>query len=167
VLLTNRRREIMPGQHRGSNLFVWGTSNMSALAARSRFNRSQITNRPLRLRGLDGRSGSGRRRRDLIEAFADALGGSQALSEVQMIDVRRAAELVAVTEEVRAAALKQGGAAVDLHELIKLEGAADRAVRRLCLKAEGKPAAPSLAEHLAKRAAERAGARSGEPAEPA
>jgi hypothetical protein len=119
----------------------------ATIAARPSTTRSQITSRPLRLRGLDGRSGSGRRRRDLIEAFADALGGPKALSEVQMIDVRRAAELVAVAEEARAAALKQGGAAVDLHELVKLEGAADRAVRRLGIKT-GKPAGPSLAEHL-------------------
>lgn len=131
------------------------SAQSATIAARPSTARSQITNRPLRLQGLDGRSGSGRRRRDLIEAFADALGGATALSEVQMIDVRRAAELVAVAEEARAAALKQGGAAVDLHELVKLEGAADRAVRRLNIKAAGKPPAPSLPEYLARKAAER------------
>jgi hypothetical protein len=131
------------------------SAQCATIATRPATTRSQITNRPLRLRGLDGRSGSGRRRRDLIEAFAEALGGRQGLSDVRMIDVRRAAELVAVAEEARAEALKQGGASVDLNTLVKLEGMADRATRKLGIKAPDKPAAPSLAEHVARKAAER------------
>jgi tagatose-1,6-bisphosphate aldolase non-catalytic subunit AgaZ/GatZ len=118
--------------------------------------RAAITNDPRRLRGFDGRSIGGRRRRDLIDAFVAALGGAGACTDVTMVAVVRAAELTAVAEEARAAALK-GDPTVDLGSLVRIEGAADRAVRALGLKAVAAAKVPGLAEHLAKRAAERAG----------
>jgi tagatose-1,6-bisphosphate aldolase non-catalytic subunit AgaZ/GatZ len=116
--------------------------------------RAAITNGSRRLPGLDGRTAGGRRRRDLIEAFVAALGGADACSDVTMVAVVRAAELTAVAEEARAAALK-GDPTVDLGSLVRIEGAADRAVRALGLKAVVAAKAPSLQEHLAKQAAER------------
>jgi hypothetical protein len=123
-------------------------------ATRHRNVRSRATNNPRRLAGVDGRSVDGRRRRDLIEAFVAALGGWGQVDDMQLGDVRRAAELYAIAEEARSAALK--GRVVDLAALVRIEGAADRAVRRLKI-IPGSAKAPSLEEHLAKRAAERAG----------
>jgi len=45
------------------------------------------------------------RRRALIAAYSDALGGVDALSEPQKADIKKAAELVALAENCRALAL--------------------------------------------------------------
>lgn len=70
----------------------------------------------------------------------------------QLTDARRAAELTLLAERARAQALAGGGAVVDAAALVKLEGAADRAVRRLRLK-PGAVNSKTLADHLASRAA--------------
>jgi hypothetical protein len=98
--------------------------------------RAAVTNHPMRLRGLDSRSRTGRRRVDLIALYTAALGGRDRITEGQLADIVRAAELVAVAEEARFAALTKGGGAVDLAALVKIEGTADRAVRRLGIKVE-------------------------------
>jgi hypothetical protein len=114
--------------------------------------KSRITNRPTLLAGVDGRSSQSRRRRDLIRGYVSALGGPDKVSPTAMNDVVRAADLVAIAEKSRADALR--GGTVDLSALIRLEGAADRAVRRLSLPQSGKsPAAngqAALFDHLAK-----------------
>jgi hypothetical protein len=53
---------------------------------------------------LDGRTMVARRRRELIDVYSAALGGPAALSDGQVIDVRKAAELVALSEQARARA---------------------------------------------------------------
>jgi hypothetical protein len=93
--------------------------------------RSHVTAHP-RKPVVPGRNAIGRRLRDLADAFADRLGGWDALSVPVAADVRRAAELVALAEQCRADALRNGMA--NPVNLIKLEGAADRAVRRLGLE---------------------------------
>lgn len=115
--------------------------------------RSRITNDPRRLAGLDGRSPAGRRRIDLIETFVARLGGWDAVRDEQLAwDVRRAAELVALAEAAREEALK--GGPVDLGALVRIEGAADRAVRRLGFSQAAGAREQSLGEYLAARAAE-------------
>jgi hypothetical protein len=47
-------------------------------------------------------------------------------------------------------------AIADLEQLVRLQGLADRALRRLGIKAETARQQPSLQEHLARRAAEAA-----------
>src|SRR5580704_11205301 len=81
---------------------------------------------------VDGRSQIGRRVRDLAEDFASQLGGWRALSDTMAANVRKAAELTALAEQTRAEALRNGN--VDPLALVRLEGAADRAVRRLGIK---------------------------------
>jgi hypothetical protein len=76
----------------------------------------------------------GRRRRDLVEGFLSALGGPEAVSPVVAMQVRRAAELLTAAEMVRADMLN--GQAVDMLALVRLEGAASRAVRGLGIKLE-------------------------------
>jgi hypothetical protein len=95
--------------------------------------RSKINNQPARLAGIDGRSSDARRRRDLIMTYADALGGADKVSAATVNDIVRAVDLVIIAEQARAKALR-GDKGVDLGDLTRLEGAADRAVRRLGIK---------------------------------
>jgi hypothetical protein len=118
--------------------------------------RAAVTNHPLRLRGLDSRSRTGRRRADLIALYTAALGGRDRITEGQLADIVRAAELVAVAEEARFAALTKGGGAVDLAALVRIEGTADRAVRRLGIKVEKPPARARGLELARQRWAEEA-----------
>jgi len=108
--------------------------------------RSRITNQPTKLAGVDNRSSHGRRRRDLIRSYISALGGPDKVSPATMNDITRAADLVAIAEKARADALR--GDPVDLSALTRLEGAADRAVRRLAIKPNTETG-PTLAEYLA------------------
>jgi hypothetical protein len=99
-----------------------------------------------------------RRRRELIEAYSNALGGDRALTEGQRADIRKAAELVALAEAMRALAMQQGpGGAGAISAMVRLESSSTRAVRALNLPAPNTAAAvPSLHDHAAKRAAMRA-----------
>lgn len=123
----------------------------AATAARPATNRAQVTNDPRKLPGHDGRKREGRRRRDLVAIFIDALGGRAAVSDVQLVAVRKAAELTAAAEAVRSRVLA-GDATADLGALIKIEGEARRAVRALGIKS-GPPAHVPLRDRLADEAA--------------
>jgi hypothetical protein len=91
---------------------------------------------------IDARSPIGRRRRELIRAFAADLGNN--LTEGQRVDVRRAAELVALAEQARAKAMREGtGGAGALSVLVRLESTAARAVRALGLKSTAGTSAPA------------------------
>jgi hypothetical protein len=93
-------------------------------------------------------------REKLIAAYVEALGGSARVGPIVMQDIERAVDLVMLSREMRAS-VRQGAAKVS--DLTRLEGAADRAVRRLNLPAPN-TAAPvmDLLDHAAKRALERA-----------
>lgn len=108
------------------------------MRATSPAQRQQAADRPPSRGGvLDGRTPIGRRRRELIDCYADALGGAGALSEGQQIDIRKAAELTALAEQARAKAMRDGtGDASDLSAMIRLESTAARAVRALNIKAK-------------------------------
>jgi hypothetical protein len=105
-------------------------------------------------RNLGGRPpGINRRRKELVAVFTQALGGR--VSPVQMVEIERAASLLILAADLRTRALR--GEDVAITDLSRLEGTADRAIRRLGIK-PGAAAAPvmSLLDHAAKRAAERA-----------
>src|SRR5579862_3325901 len=116
--------------------------------------RSRMSNKPRRM-VIDGRSQLGRRLHDLASGFAAQLGGWPALSDTMAANVRKAAELTALAERTRAQALRNGN--VDPLALVRLEGAAGRAVRALGVKpvAQRVPER-SLGEYLA-ASAERGG----------
>jgi hypothetical protein len=90
------------------------------------------------------------RRQSLVDGYVQALGGIERVSPIVLEDVERCADLVMLAREMRAA-VRQGTAKIS--DLTRLEGAADRAQRRLHLPPPGS-AAPtqSLAEYLAQRA---------------
>ena len=73
------------------------------------------------------------------------------MSELQLVQVRKAAELTTAAEAVRARVLA-GDAAMDLELLVKIEGEARRAVRALNLKTAAKRG-PTFAEVVARIAA--------------
>jgi len=95
------------------------------------------------------------RRRALIAAYSDALGGDAALSEPQKADIKKAAELVALAENCRALALQEGnpGGPSAISAMVRLESAAARAVRVLRLPAPS-AAVPTLSQYLAAHEAE-------------
>jgi hypothetical protein len=94
---------------------------------------------------IDGRTNLGRRVLDLVQVFVEQLGGWDALNDMEFAAVKKAAELVALAEQARADALRQGKVNPDV--LLRFEGCADRAVRRLGLIVR-KPGR-SLRQHLA------------------
>jgi hypothetical protein len=107
------------------------TAAHATVAKASTTNRSRVSNDPRYLAGVSGRTPGGRRRRDLVNFYVDALGGLDKITPVQAADVRRAAELTALAEETRGKALREGTSAIDLASLVRLEGAASRAVKAL------------------------------------
>lgn len=86
---------------------------------------------------VSGRTALGRRLYDLAEGFAAQLGGWAALSDMMAANVRKAAELTALAEQTRADALRNGN--VDPLAVVRLEGAASRAVRALGLDRPREP----------------------------
>jgi hypothetical protein len=105
-----------------------------------RHGRARVTNRPSK---FDGRSELGRRVRDLANGFAEQLGGWPALSDTLAANVRKAAELTALAEKARADALRDGNATPTILLMVRLEGAANRAVRALQLERR-RPSEPGL-----------------------
>jgi hypothetical protein len=105
------------------------------------------------LDSLDGRTIAARRARELAAAFEAELGDT--LSAGQRIAIERAAALVAIAEDAKARRLA-GDRGVTLDDIVRVDGAAARAVKALGIKPGAGPKPPILAEHLAQRAAERA-----------
>ena len=109
-------------------------SAASRPVTRQRQGRSRATNDPLFLaRDQTGRR-QARRRRDLVRLLIDGLGGWEAVSDLTLVTVRKAAELTVAAEVARARVLEAGTCAADLDMLVKLEGEARRAIRALGLK---------------------------------
>jgi hypothetical protein len=99
--------------------------------------RSRLTSKPQRP-AVSQRSALGKRLRDLADAFAERLGGWPALSVPTAAAVRKAAELVALSEQMRRDALRNG-CVTDPDRLLRFEGIAARAIRALGLKVEAPP----------------------------
>jgi hypothetical protein len=130
------------------------TSQRPVTAGRPLNNRSRLSNQPKRM-AVSQRTSLGRRVRDLADSYAQRLGGWPALSDGQAAAVRRCAELFAIAEQSRAAALQNGCA--DPVGLARLEGIAIRAERRLGLPKETRgPITPTLADVMSAIAAEEA-----------
>ena len=111
-------------------------------------NRSAVTNDPLMLRGVDGRSVVARRYRDVAIALADDLGGQDKLSEPTKILVRQAAALTVQVEQLQTQIV--AGEDVDLEQLTRLSNVLGRTLQRLGLnKPRARPTGP-LAEHFAR-----------------
>lgn len=103
-----------------------------AIAERPRNLRSRVTNGTKLIAGLDGRSASARRYRDLSMSLADDLGGAATMTEAQRALVRQAAAMIVQSEKLQAAILR--GDIVDSEQLTRLANAATRILSRLGIK---------------------------------
>jgi hypothetical protein len=103
------------------------------------------------VRDLDGRTRASRRARELAAGFERDFGGD--MSSGRRLAIERAAAMVALAEDAQTRRLA-GDQSVSLEDVVRIDNAAARAVKAIGIK-PGKPAGPTLAEHLAKRAAER------------
>jgi hypothetical protein len=118
-------------------------SDSLSLASRPLTVRSAVTNDPLYLRGVDGRSMVARRYRDVAIALADDLGGRERLSEPSKILVRQAAALTVQVESLQSKIV--GGEDVNLEQLTRLSNVLGRTLQRLGLrKPPGNPARRAL-----------------------
>jgi hypothetical protein len=80
-----------------------------------------------RLTSVNGNSRVGRRIRELLALFGEELGGE--VRGLRLFKLRRAAELVALAETARGAALRNGTGATG--ELSQIEARAERACKSL------------------------------------
>jgi hypothetical protein len=88
-------------------------------------------------------------RNDLIDAYVAALGGPDRVSAITRQDCERAADMAILALNLRRRALR-GDASVAISDLTRVEGCADRAVRRLNLPPPNAAApVPTLADYLA------------------
>jgi hypothetical protein len=114
--------------------------------------RSALTNDPLKLRGIDGRSVDARRYRDVAIALADDLGGQDKLNESSKILVRQAAALTVQVEGLQSKIVS--GDDVNLEQLTRLSNVLGRTLQRLGIRKRVAPA-PTIAEYLAARKIDR------------
>jgi ribosomal protein S21 len=101
--------------------------------------RARATNDPFyRARGSQSLSQAGqdRRRRDLVAIYIEALGGIDAVSDLKLVAIRKAAELTVAAETTRSIVLSSSNNAATLDALVKVEGEARRAIRALGIKPE-------------------------------
>jgi hypothetical protein len=108
--------------------------------------RSAVTNHKDVLPGLDGRSASARRFRDLVNAFVADMGGLDRCSEIRLGLVRRLAATTVQAEMLEARMVN--GEAIDIATLCTLASTTVRISQRLGLNRVAKDATPSLATYL-------------------
>jgi hypothetical protein len=117
-----------------------------SIAERSPASRSMVANRPLMTRGVDGRTASARRFRDIAQSLIDDLGG--AVSESQMLLVKQAAMVTLRVEKLQAEIVSGGDADPEL--IIRLSNTQTRSLQELGLGLKrGRGAAPSGSNDLA------------------
>jgi hypothetical protein len=130
--------------------FVNQTANRSAAADIPPRRRSLVGERPKQQRGrrtndplatVNLNTAQGRRVADLTRAYLAALDAPVEID--RQAAVVAPAELQVLAEEARGAALREGASA-DLDRVVRMQGAADRALRRLGIK----PGAPARVQTL-------------------
>ncbi|MGB3864519.1 MAG: hypothetical protein WBA29_02680 [Xanthobacteraceae bacterium] len=94
-------------------------------------NRSAVSNGSRLLDGIDGRSAQARRFRDLCRSYEAEIGG--AVSAVERDMIRQAAALTLRSEQMQAAIVN--GEAIDSDQIVRISGAAKRALDSIRAKA--------------------------------
>jgi hypothetical protein len=94
--------------------------NGADIAGRQRAHRSSVSNgsRLFAIAGLDGRTQTARRFRDLVEAVTADLGGADILSEAQRQLIRRASALSIMAEAVEADLVRDLGLDINNYGMI-------------------------------------------------
>jgi hypothetical protein len=102
---------------------------------------------------LDGRTRAMKRTRELVAELKAEIGGD--LNPAQISAVERAAALAAVAEDARARRLA-GDTSIGLNDLVRVDNAADRALRRVRQTATAKPASTqTLRDYMAAKGSSR------------
>jgi hypothetical protein len=115
------------------------------IARSSTTNRSAVTNGSKLLVGIDGRSPTARRFRDLVQEFKAEIGGGD-LSQTELAMIKTAASL-ALTAELRQADLVNGKM-VDTDDLIRLASEVRRIFAEIAGKAgKRKSGGPRLSQY--------------------
>jgi hypothetical protein len=115
------------------------------IARTSTTNRSAVTNGSKLLVGIDGRSPTARRFRDLVHAYKAEIGGD--LSQTEMAMIKTAASLAIQAELMQADIVN--GKMVDSDDLVRLSSEARRLVDAIAEKAgKRKPAAVQTIDDL-------------------
>ena len=122
------------------------------VASRQRAHRSAVSNgtRLFCVDGLDGRSQTARRFRDLVETIGNDLGGVDHLSEGQKQLIRRAATLSIMAEAMEADAVRN--LAFDGEAYGVLCDRLGRCLHRLGLERKARDVTPTLQSYLAAKA---------------
>jgi hypothetical protein len=124
------------------------SSSLCELPSRAR---SAVTNHKDLLPGLDGRSATARRFRDLVNAFVADMGGLDRCSEVRLGLVRRLAATTVQAEMLEARMVN--GDAIDIATLCTLASTTVRLSQRLGLERRARNVTPSVGQYLAARTA--------------
>ena len=124
-------------------------ADAAPFASRQRAHRSAVSNgtRLFCVDGLDGRSRTAMRFRDLVEGMENDLGGSGRLSEGQRQLIRRAATLSIMSESVEADFIRN--LAFDSEAYGVLCDRLGRCLQRLGLERVSRTVTPSLSAYLA------------------
>jgi hypothetical protein len=117
--------------------------------------RARVTNHKDLLPGLDGRSATARRFRDLVNAFIADMGGLDRCSEIRLGLLRRLAATTVQAEMLEARMVN--GEAIDIAILCTLASTTVRLSQRLGQEPRTRDVTPSLGQYLAARAAPPAG----------
>lgn len=126
-------------------------SKSSRTSPTSKAFRSAITNGTDLLAGIDGRSASARRYRDLQIAFADDLGGADKLSEADKALCRQAAAVTVQSEGMQSKIVR--GEPVDAEQLVRVSNTLSRLLKAISGKSHAEPAKRTLADVMGKVAA--------------
>ncbi|SHF60540.1 hypothetical protein SAMN02745157_2524 [Kaistia soli DSM 19436] len=115
--------------------------------------RAAVSNGSRLLPGVDGRSASARRYRDLMKEFTGELGGEGIMTEPMRALVRQAAAVTVEAEKMQAAIVR--GDPVDTEQLVRVTNTLARLMNLLKTKAKAAKAGQrtELSEYLRNRAA--------------
>ena len=142
---------------RVSTAFVGQVSAASSPAVAKLKGRARATNDPAYVPLASSHRAQSRRRRDLVAIFLDALGGRAAVSELQLVQVRKAAELTTAAEAVSCSRARRRWTLSCSSRSRAKQGALVRALNPKTAAKRG----PTFAEVVARIAAEEAAGRPG------
>jgi hypothetical protein len=124
------------------------TPDIKAISTRSKAHTGPVSTRSKLCRGVDGRSATARRFRDLAADFAADLGGTLTTAEIAL--VRQAALVTLRSEAMLADTLN--GATVATDDMVRATNATVRVMAALgALHHKRQPARKTLAQHLEER----------------
>ena len=108
--------------------------------------RSAVTNHKDMLPGLDGRSATARRFRDLVNAVVADMGGLDRCSEIKLGLLRRLAAATVQAELLEARMVN--GEQIDIGQLCTLASTTVRIASRVGLERRTKPVLPTVKDYL-------------------